>query len=120
MAWSAYSACLTSTTVAATEILSNFVTLNPGEVAHVQCILVNISAASPTDDFIFSVYGCIDTASAVDNVPFAVAVVPKENEPGYRSIVVDGLKFFKVGVKRSGTTDTATVSIAFALDGVSL
>jgi hypothetical protein len=99
---------------------SSYVYLNPGESAHVQ-VKYN-PVGSPTDHLIVAVYGTLDASTQTSDVtPFMEFTVDKASDPNYVSFIVSGLYGFRIGVRRSGTTDTITdADCAYRLDGVTL
>ena len=63
--------------------------------------------ASPTDDLIVAVYGRQDGTNW-DIVPFLEFTIDKADDPSRVTFVVKDVYEFRVGVRRSGTTDTIT------------
>lgn len=97
---------------------NGFIKLNPGELADIQ-VDVNFPA-TPTDDAVISLYGTLDDASENwDDTPFMQFTVSKSPDPDAVSFTVTGKYKFRIGVKRSGTTDTITsADCAYRKDGV--
>lgn len=97
-----------------------FVTLNPGESAHIQ---VDINPpATPTDYGVVSCYGTLDDSSENwDDSPFFSMFIDKSIDPCSASFIISGVYKFRIGVKRSGSTDTlASADCIYRKDGVSL
>lgn len=119
MAWGAKTQIITAASVAGTETFSDYVSLNPGEVAHVQ-----VSADFPAglnDDLEVRVYGTLDDATETsDNQTNVIGLILNVNDPGIWSTIVSGFYKFRVGVVRSGSTDTITVDAYVRKDGVNL
>lgn len=63
--------------------------------------------ASPTDDLIVAVYGRQDGTN-FDITPLFEFTIDRANDPGRLTFVVKDVFEFRVGVRRSGTTDTIT------------
>lgn len=83
--------------------------LDPNEVAH--CEVEVTFPGSPTDDAIVSVYGTLDASNeSWDEVPLMrFTIVRASNAASKASWVMPlGIYKFRVGVQRSGTTDTLT------------
>lgn len=120
MAWTAKVNATQLTSITTEQFFSTLITLNPGEQAHVE-VEAN-PVASPTDDLIVSVYATLDDASENwdDTAVFAFSI-DNAIDPNKASFIVAGLFKFRVGVKRSGTTDTITsADLSYRKDGVSL
>ena len=65
-------------------------------------------------------YGSLDGASW-SATPLTVLVLDKDVDPNSIDFIVTGVYQFRVGVKRSGTTNTLTsADLAFRKDGVSI
>lgn len=99
---------------------STKVTLNPCEecVIQLECNF----PGSPTDHLVVSVYATPDDSSEVwDIEPFLTFVLVNTPDPNRLSFVVSGVYAFRVGVKRTGTTDTITsADSSHRKNGVSL
>ena len=63
--------------------------------------------ASPTDDLIVACYARQDGTN-YDVVPFLEFTIDKADDPSRVTFVVKDVYEFRVGVRRSGTTDTIT------------
>jgi len=124
MTWGTETAATQLTSITAEQFFSfggsTWVYLNPGEAAHVQ-VKYN-PVGSPTDHLIVAVYGTLDDATQVSDVtPFMEFTVDKGSDPNYVSFIVSGLYGYRIGVRRSGTTDTITdADCSYRKDGVSL
>lgn len=121
MVWGAKTNATQLTSIGATELFFNQTpTLNPGETAHVE---VDFNPpASPTSHLQVSVYGTLDAATENwDDTPLMRFVIQNTPDPDKLSFLVSGIYKFRVGVVRSGGTDTTLVAdYAHRLDGVSL
>jgi hypothetical protein len=93
-------------------------TLNPRETAHVQ-VSVDFPA-SPTDHAIIAVYTTLDDASEVwDLIPMMEFLIENTTDPNRISFLVTAVYKFRVGVRRSGSTDTITsADLSLRKDGV--
>ena len=93
-------------------------TLNPRESAH--CRVEVDFPASPTDGAVISIYGSLD-GTAWSATPLMVLVLDKDVDPNSIDFIVTAVYQFRVGVKRSGSTDTlASADLAFRKDCVSV
>lgn len=120
MTWSGKTSATQLTSITTEQFFSTLVTLNPGESAHCQ---VDINPpATPTDYGVVSVYATLDDAAENwDDTPILAFQVDKALDPNAVSFLVSGVYKFRVGVKRSGTTDTITsADFSYRLDGVRL
>ncbi len=71
-------------------------------------------------DAVISVYGSLD-GTAGSATPLMVLMLDKDVDPNSIDFIVTGVYQFRVGVKRSGSTDTlASADLAFRKDGVSV
>lgn len=120
MAWSSKTAATQLTTITTEQFFSTLVTLNPGETAH--CQVESNPPVTPTDVLVVSAYTTLDDSSEDwDETPFLSFQVANTPDPNDASFLVSGVYKFRVGVKRSGTTDTfATADFSYRKDGVSL
>lgn len=117
MAWSTESSETKNSVT--TEQFSSNITLNPGETAH--CEVDVDFPTTPTDNCVVSVYGSVDGGTDYDDVPVFSFEVDNGVDPCQASFLVYGLYSFRIGVKRSGTTDTITsVVIRWKKDGINL
>jgi hypothetical protein len=118
MAWSAKISATQLTAITTEQIFDQAPTLNPRESAH--CRVEVDFPASPTDDAVIAVYGSLD-GSAWSATPLMVLVLGKEVDPNSIDFTVTGVYQFRIGVKRSGSTDTlASADLALRKDGVSV
>jgi hypothetical protein len=123
MAWSAKVDATQLTSITTEQFFAfpgaSNVTLNPGETADVYVKFVPV--ASPTDSLVISVYGSLDAGTTYDVVPILTFMLDKGTSPNSASFLVSGYYSFRVGVKRSGTTDTITsADCSYRKDGISL
>jgi hypothetical protein len=95
-------------------------TLNPRETAHVQ-VSVDFPA-SPTDHLLVAVYTTLDDTSEVwDIIPMMEFLIENTTDPNRISFLVTGVYKFRVGVRRSGSTDTITsADLSYRKDGVNV
>jgi hypothetical protein len=93
-------------------------TLNPRETAHLQ-VSVDFPV-SPTDHAIVTVYTTLDDSSEVwDLIPMMEFLLENAADPNRISFLVTGVYKFRVGVRRSGSTDTiASADLSLRKDGV--
>ena len=117
MSWTAKAQIGTAMSVAGTELFSDAVTLKSDETAHVQ--VKADFPVGPTDDLEVRVYTTLDlTSETWDTDSFStVETIPNTTDPGYKSITVTGVMKFRVGVVRSGSTDTITTDIYYSKNG---
>lgn len=82
---------------------SDYVTLNPGESAHLQ---IEAAFGATGADMLFRVMGTLDDAAeAVDNLPFvAGSLAYAANTTVRRSVIVSGPYKFRVEVRKGGAT----------------
>lgn len=122
MAWSSANTATQLTSITTEQFFTSLISLNPGETAHVQ-LKVDFPA-SPTDSAIISVYTTLDASSEnwdTASSPFMVLYLDKATDPGSISFSITGVYKFRVGVKRSGTTDTLTsADMKWRTNGISL
>lgn len=120
MAWGADTASTQLTNVTTEQFFSQTPQLNPGELAHCQ-VDVNFPV-SPTDDAVIAVYGTLDaTAENWDDTPILEFIIDNGTDPSAKSFLVSGVYKFRVGVRRSGSTDTITsADMSHRVNGVSL
>jgi hypothetical protein len=118
MAWGSKIAATQLTSITTEQVFDRAPTLAPRESAH--CRVAVDFPASPTDDAVISVYGSLD-GTAWSATPLMALVLDKDVDPNSIDFIVTGVYQFRIGVKRSGTTDTlASADLAFRKDGVSV
>lgn len=124
MAWGSDTAATQLTSITTEQFFSfggsTKVSLNPGEEAVVQ-----VSAdfpGSPTDHLVVSIYATLDATSEVwDIEPLMTFLLGNNADPNRCSFVVGSVYAFRIGVKRSGVTDTITSADAsLRLTGLNL
>ena len=120
MAWSSKTTSTQLTNVTTEQFFSQTPTLNPGETAHIEVEYNPV--ATPTDNLVVAVYGTLDAATENwDETPILEFEIDNATDPNKASFLVSGVYKFRVGARRSGTTDTITsAEMAHRLDGVSL
>ena len=118
MAWGSKTSATQLTSITTEQFFSTLVTLNPGECAHVQ--VTADFPSTPTDHAVVSVYSTLDDSSEVwDLMPFQQFVIHNANDPNIASFIVTGVYKFRVGVMRTGSTDTITdADLSYRKDGV--
>jgi len=119
MAWGSKTQIINSASVTDTESYSTAVSLNPGELAHVQ--VEGDPPGGPSDNLLVRVYGTLDASSEVwDTTPVYEFSIDKDTDPNNASFIVSGLYKFRLGVLVDGATDTWTVDAYYRVDGVNL
>jgi hypothetical protein len=118
MAWGSDTAATQLTGITTEQFFDQVPTLNPRETAHVQ-VSVDFPG-SPTDHAIVAVYTTLDDASEVwDLIPMMEFLIENTTDPNRISFLVTGVYKFRVGVRRSGSTDTITsADLSLRKDGV--
>lgn len=103
-----------------TEQFFTAIALNPGETFHGN-IVVDFPSG-PTDNLIVAVYTTAeDTPGNYDDQPLQEFTIPNTTDPHQFPLLVTGVRTFRIGVRRDGTTDTIpTVDLVYATDGVDL
>ncbi len=120
MAWGSKTSATQLTAITTEQFFDELITLNPRELTHVQ---VDVDfPGSPTDDCIIALYGTLDDRSEDwDDTPFREIAVSKDTDPNAVSFTVGGVYKFRIGARRSGSTDTfASADMSYRKDGVSL
>ena len=122
MAWGAdTSGGTTLSTITTVQYFDAPVTLNPGETAHCQ-VTVDFPT-TPTDHALVGVYTTLDATSEVwdNNAYQGPYLLPNSPDPGILSFTVRGVYKFRVGVQRTGSTNTLTsATMQYKVDGVSV
>jgi len=103
--------------VAGTELFSSVVTLNPGELIHIQ---VDGDSGGTTDNLVIAVYTTLDPSSEQwDTV--AIMSFELDCTDGALNVVaftLSGLFKFRIGFIRSGSSDTIVTNAHYRKDGV--
>jgi hypothetical protein len=118
MAWGSDTAATQLMSITSEQFFNQVPTLNPRETAHCQ---VSIDfPSSPTDHAIVAVYTTLDDTSEVwDLIPMREFLIENTTDPNRISFLVTGVYKFRVGVWRSGSTDTITsADLSLRKDGV--
>ena len=111
MAWGSDTAATQLTSITTEQFFNQVPTLNPRETAHVQ-LSVDFPG-SPTDHAIVAVYTTLDDTSEF--------LIENTIDPNRISLLVTGVYKFRVGVRRSGATDTITsADLSYRKDGVNV
>lgn len=120
MAWGSKTSATQLTSISTEQFFDALVTLNPGETAHVE-VEVDFPT-TPADDAVVSVYGTLDASSeSWDETPIHARLISNDIDPNKASFLVSGVYKFRVGVKRSGSTDTITsADMSYRKNGVNL
>lgn len=120
MAWGAKTSATQLTTITTEQFFDQTPTLNPGELLHVE-VEANFPV-TPTDNLIVAVYGTLDAATENwDDTALMEFEIDNGTDPNKVSLTISGIYKFRIGVRRSGTTDTITsADMSFRADGVSL
>ena len=124
MAWGSDTAATQLTSITSEQFFvfggSSKVSLNPGESAVVQ--VSGDFPTTPTDNLRISVYSTLDASSEVwDITPWLQFDLDRLTDPNRVSFEVSGVYAFRVGVKRTGTTDTITSADAsYRVNGISV
>lgn len=119
MAWGNKTSATQLTSITTEQFFDVTPPLNPRERAH--CEVEFNPPSTPTDDLVVSVYNTLDASSENwDDTPFMQFTISKAIDPNKASFIVEGVYKFRVGVKRSGSTDTITsADLSYRVDGVS-
>ncbi len=119
MSWGTKLQIATALSVAGTELFSDAVVLNPGELIHIQIIG---NSGGIADNLIISVYTTLD-ASAENWDTVAITQVELDCTDGADndiSITLSDIYKFRIGFVRSGSTDTIVTNAYIRKDGVSI
>jgi hypothetical protein len=118
MAWGSDTAATQLTGITTEQFFNQVPTLNPRETAHVQ-VAVDFPG-SPTDHAIIAVYTTLDDTSEVwELIPMMEFLIENTTDPNHISFLVTSVYKFRVGVRRSGSTDTITsADLSLRKDGV--
>lgn len=118
MAWGSKTQIATSLSVTSTELFSDAVSLDPGESSHVQVIA---DSNGTTDSLIVSVYTTLDDSSETwDEFPLTSFLIDLTSGNATEvSLPVRGVYKYRLGFKRSGSTDTIAVNAYERSDGIS-
>lgn len=118
MAWGSKTSATQLTSITTEQFFDAPISLNPQETAHVE-VEAN-PPTTPTDDLIVAVYGTLDASSeSWDETPIMEFLIDKDIDPNKASFLVSGYYKVRVGVRRSGSTDTYTsADMSYRKDGV--
>ena len=119
MAWGSKTQIENAASVAGTELFSDKVSLNPGELSHVQVVG---NSNGTTDNLVISVYSTLDASTEnYDTAPLYQFILDcSDGNDNDVSFIVSGVYAFRLGFVRDGSTDTITTNAWSRLDGVSL
>ena len=119
MAWGAKQTATQLTGIQSTEkFFTSSVNVGLGDYAHVQ-IKIDFPA-DPVDTAIVSVYATLDATSEVwDTEPIQTHAIGPGTDK-IKSFVVNDVYKFRVGVVRSGSTDTLVADMAYRVGDVVL
>jgi hypothetical protein len=118
MAWGSKTTATQLTSITTEQLFDALVTLNPREMAHVQVEVDFL--VTPTDHTIVAVYPTLDDSSEEwDIVPAQEFILENGSNPNRISFQIPGLYKFRLGVRRSGSTDAlASADMSYRKDGV--
>lgn len=121
MAWGSKTSATQITGINSTTVqyFNQNITLNPGEIAHVQ---VTSTYGGTTDDMVYYVESTLDDSSENwDTTAYMSFTMSSGSVAAVddRSFLVSGVYKARVGVASSGTTDSHTADMSFRKDGVS-
>lgn len=119
MAWSSKTQIENAASVGGTELFSDAVSLNPGELAHIQVVG---NSDGTTSSLIISVYTTLDASSENwDTVPITQFTLDcTDGNDNDVSFAISGIYKFRIGFVRDTGTDTITTNAWYRSDGVSL
>ncbi len=119
MGWASKVQIEVAANVAGTELFSDTVTLNPGELAHIQIVG---NSGGTTDSLVISVYASLDSdMTNPDTVPiFSFTLDCTDGNDNDVSFIVSGVYAFNIGYVRDGSTDTIVTDAWVRKDGVNL
>jgi len=119
MAWGSKTQIENAASVAGTELYSDVMTLNPGELAHIQVVG---NSNGTTDSLEIKVYTTLDDSTQNwDTVPLISLLLDcTDGNDNDVSFLVSGVYSFYIGWVRDGATDTITTNAWVRKDGVSL
>jgi len=108
--WGSLTVIANAVSVAGTMVYTSAVDLetNGYEGAHVT--IYADFPASPTDHLDWWAFGSLD-GSAWDATAFTAGQIDKGTDPNQISIIIRDVARFRIGMKRSGATDTITVTV---------
>ena len=120
MAWGAKVNATQLTSITTEQFFDQAPTLTPGELLH--CEVEYNPVPTPTDNLVVSIYGTLDAATENwDDTPLFQLEIDNGIDPNKVSFTLSGIYKFRIGVKRSGATDTITsADLSFRRDNVSL
>lgn len=120
MSWGSKVSATQLTNITTEQFFDEVVTLNPGEV--IVCEVEFNPPTTPTDDLLVSLYGTLDDSSENwDDTPFLTRTISRAIDPDKASFSVRDRYKFRVGVQRTGTTDTITsADFSYRKNGVNL
>lgn len=119
MAWGSKTSATQLTNITTEQFFDQTPQLNPRELC--DCEVEHNPVASPTDNLVVSVYATLDASSENwDDTPLMQFEVDNGTDPNKVSFVVMGIYKFRIGVRRSGSTDIITsADFSYRKDGVS-
>jgi len=120
MAWGSKTTIMDNQSVQGTMLYSSYVTLGPGEIAHVQ--VTGAFPSSAVADLGIYVYGTLDASSETsDTDAMMMMVLPRvSSTTRIISFYVGGVYKFRVGCVRITATDTITTYVYSRINGVAL
>jgi len=107
IAWGSKTSATQLTSITTEQFFSETPTIEPNQEVH--CVVDADFPTTPTDHLIVSVYATLDdTAEAWDDTPITQFQIDNGTDPNQVSFVLGGIYKFRIGVSRSGSTDTIT------------
>jgi len=110
MSWAAKTKIANALSVEGTELYSDAVTLKSDETAHVQ--ITGDFPTVATDNLLIRVYTTLDASSETFDTTSVITelTLSKDTDPGAISFSINGVYKFRLGLIRSGSTDTITAN----------
>lgn len=104
--WGALDSATQLTSITTEQFFDDEPQADPNEFVDVE-IDVNFPA-SPTDDAIVAVYGTLDGGTDYDDTARLEFIIDNGTDPNQKGFNTFGIYQYRVGVRRSGSTDTIT------------
>lgn len=107
IAWGSKTSAPQLTSITTEQFFGATIALEPNQTAQVQ-VRADFPG-SPTDHLEVRIYRTLDDSSEDwDTTPADSFVLPNTNDPAQRSFMLSGGYRHRIGVRRTGTTDTIT------------
>jgi len=119
MAWSSKTSATQLTSITSEQFFNQTPTLNPRELIH--CEVEANFPTTPTDNLLVSVYATLDASTENwDDTPIMQFEIDNGTDPNKVSWTMMGIYKFRIGVPRTGATDTIdSADFSYRTDGVS-